>query len=73
MEEGFIKLAFPFIPGSVHRLLYQRWTVTVICGSDLATGKREPGLRACVYEVRARQPEAEVWVEAPRGSTELQL
>ena len=44
---------------------------------DLATGKSETGLQACVYEVRVRQPEtdgeAEVWIEAPQGGTGWQL
>ena len=44
---------------------------------DLATGKSETGLQACVYEVRVRQPqsdgEPEVWVEAPREGTGWQL
>jgi len=44
---------------------------------DLATGKSETGLRACVYEIRVKQAEsdgeAEVWVEAPRGGTGWQL
>ena len=44
---------------------------------DLATGKSETGLRACVYEVRVKHPEtdgeAEVWVEAPQGGTGWQL
>ena len=44
---------------------------------DLATGKSDTGLRACVYEVRVKQAESdgvpEVWVEAPRGGTGWQL
>ena len=44
---------------------------------DLATGKSDSGLRACVYEVRVRQPEpdgeAEVLVEAPQEGTGWQL
>lgn len=44
---------------------------------DLATGKSETGLHACVYEVSVREPEsggeAEVWLEVPQGGTGWQL
>jgi hypothetical protein len=44
---------------------------------DLATGKSETGLEACVYEVSVRESgsdgEADVWVEAPQGGTRWQL